>query len=274
MPDFLDRFGAQLTAASVTPAVSRKGLRVRGLRSRTWRRGVLVSLALLAVAAPAVAVVKSWSPTLGRTANDSPATSDSTPVIASARDALAVLRRPQTDEDRAIAEPLLKAIGGPLDKVQTASVRALADGWVLVPVMSLESAPGQTKRDELCITNGGGIGCMPASTVGRTGITLQAATPTQTSWTGLVPDGVARVRLTTSRGIVREVEVVSNLFSLSVPETRPAPPVTTPEGYDGPATIPGPPIPIDGRIEWLDGQGRITAASRVGLGLDQGATAP
>jgi len=89
MPDFLDRFGDQLYAAQHTgasPAVA------GGRRARVWRggrrRGLVAIGAVLAVGAPAVAVVGPWDPDLERFGVDRPVTTDDASVNAAAVNAL------------------------------------------------------------------------------------------------------------------------------------------------------------------------------------------
>jgi hypothetical protein len=253
--DALEDLAIQLRAAAA---------RERRPKRLSWgpRRGVVVSLAVLAVAAPALAVTQPWSPMLSRPGTDNPVKTDASPVTASAREALAVLRRPQTPEDRAKTAPLLKAVGAgnQVDGVQTASIRLLTDGVALVPAKTVRTGPFATSDDELCLTNGTSVTCGPASSVRTTGITSVEASRTTTSYTGLVPDGVARVRFTANTGTAAEAAVTSNFYSLSVPEVAPPRMIDAPDapdGSNGPSRIPGPPTPVGGTIEWLDANGRI-----------------
>jgi hypothetical protein len=220
---------------------------------------VVVSLAALAVAAPALAITQPWNPMLSRPGIDNPVKTDASPVTAAAREALAVLRRPQTPEDRAKTAPLLTAVGAgnQVEGVQTAFIRLLTDGVALVPAKSVRSGPFATSDDQLCLTDGGSVTCGPASSVRTTGITGVEASRTTTSYKGLVPDGVARVRFTANTGTAAEVAVTSNFYSLSVPEVAPPRMIDAPEGFNGPSRIPGPPTPVGGTIEWLDANGRV-----------------
>jgi hypothetical protein len=265
MPDFLDRLGDQLRVAHAAQSVKpkrRPGMLARaGLWPRLGRRGVLASLTVLALAAPALAVVQPWSPILSRPGVDGPVASDSSPVVTTARGALAVLRREQTSADRTLAEPRVKAIGmgNQVDGVQTASIRALVDGWVLVPAKKVTTGPGQTDSDELCITNGQTVGCSTSSSFVENGVGVLSASKTDTSIAGLVPDDVARVRFTPDTGTPVTVDVESNFYSLSVPETAPSAPVKAP---DGSTMIPGPPMPVAGTLDWLDINGHIVGPAR------------
>jgi hypothetical protein len=236
----------------------------RERRRKRWylggpRRGVVVGLAALAVAAPALAITQPWNPELSRPGIDDSVKTDSSPVSASAREALEVLRRPQTPEDRAKTAPLLTTVGAgnQVDGVQTASIRLLADGMALVPAKTVGTGPSTTSKDQLCLTDGKSITCGSANSVGTSGITGIAASRTRTRYTGLVPDGVARVRFTPRTGGVAEVAVSSNFYSLSVPQTAPPRMIDAPEGFDGPSRIPGPPMPVAGTIEWLDENGHV-----------------
>jgi hypothetical protein len=56
-----------------------------------------------------------------------------------------------------------------------------------------------------------------------------------------------------------EVAVQSNFYALSVPEIAPPRRVEAP---DGSSTIPGPPMPIEGTLDWLDGDGRVIGPQR------------
>lgn len=263
MSDFLDRIGDQLTAAhrhSVGDAAAS-----RTERSRPWvqgrRRVALIVFGTLAVAAPAAAVVAPWDPDLERAGVDRPVQTDDAPVARAAADSLAALRREQTADDRRAAAPLIKAIGmgNQVDRVQTAGIRAVAAGWALVPANAVTTGVDKSSSEQLCLTNGGTVGCSAAGDFAKNGIGILSAGPSETSLAGLVPDNVATVRFTSSTGTVVEAPTSNNFFKLSVPETAPSGSVTAPPGYegprDGPNTIPGPPMPISGTVQWLDKSG-------------------
>jgi hypothetical protein len=254
VPDFLDRYGQQLAAAQLRP---RRTLRSR---VRPARRTLLISLGVLAIAAPAVAVVRPWEPTLGRPGvDDGSATTSSAAAPLSARDVMAVLRRAQTADDRAKAAPLLRTVDAQFTGVQTNSIRALRDGWALVTTASVAAGPGRSLDDALCITDGEGIACGSASAVRDRGVSMIAASATATTVVGLVPDEVARVRFTPSQGRASTVEASSNFFSLSVPQTKPRDMIAAPkdESWTGPTMIEGPPMPVAGTLEWLAADGRV-----------------
>jgi hypothetical protein len=257
MPDFLDRFGDQLRTAQAAANLRETQRSASRGRSRRLRRSSLATLVVLGVAAPALAVVQPWNPVIGRPDIDGPVATDSTPVADAAIDALAVLRRPQTAEDQAAAATKLSAIGNQINDVQTAGIRALRNGWVLVPANTVKTGPDEASSSQLCITNGGVVACSPAASAGETGVALVSASATETRLVGLVPDGVARVRFTRADGGFVESDVQSNFYDLSVPEVAPTASVKAPAGYDGPSTIPAPPRPIAGSVSWLNGDGQV-----------------
>ena len=215
--------------------------------------------ALLLVAAPALAVIAPWQPTLQRPGIDNPVTVDSSPVVESARDALAVLRRPQTPADREQTASLLSVVGtgNQVDHVQTDGIRAVAKGWALVPAKSVKTGPAQASPDMLCLTNGQGIGCSPASSVSENGLGIVSASSTRTKLSAIVPDGVAAVRVTPAGGTPIEANVTSNFYSVSIPQTAPPRTIAAPPGYKGGPVIQGPPVPVHTTVEWLDASRKV-----------------
>lgn len=222
-------------------------------------------LGALAVAAPALAVVQPWDPELGRD-SDGAVRADRDPVVETAREQLEILRREQTARDRQVATPLLRTLGPQTNGVKTDAIRALDDEWALIPVAVVELSPGRPIRDALCVTNGDGIACTPATALARSGAQTISASKTGTTVAGLVPDGVARVRFVPVEGGPNEVEVRDNFFTLSVPRTAPPRMVRAPEGFDGPQRIPGPPMPVHGTFHWLSADSEIVGPNKQGTG--------
>ncbi len=258
MPEmgFLDRLGDEFRAAVVMHH------QLQTAPKRRLRRGGLIALAGLAVAGPALAVVQPWNPTLGRPGIDEPVSTSGEPVVADAKTDFAILRRTQTATDRQEAAPLLTAVAQEVSGVQTDSIRSLGRGWALVPVTSLRTGVDRAESDALCITDGETIACGPAATASKNGIAMTSAAPSGTRFSSLVPDGVARVRFTPDGGTPVEVDATSNFVTLSVPDLQPAHLIRAPEGYDGPSMIPGPPIPVDGTVEWIDQNGRVVGPAQ------------
>jgi hypothetical protein len=105
---------AFLKSVPTMPSPPAPGYQPQGIarRSRPGARQLLLAgLALLVLAAPAAAILQPWDPQASRPGIDPPITSTHTPVVASATDVLAVLRRPQTAADRSAATPLIKTVG-------------------------------------------------------------------------------------------------------------------------------------------------------------------
>ncbi len=264
MADLLGRLGEQLQLAeqrhygpAVMPSAPRR-------RRPTRRRGLLIVLAALVVATPAIAVVNPWNPTVGRPGINEPTIPPSSaPVSSTAKAALAILRREQTATDRAVAAPLLEALGYPVGGVQLNAVRALSKRWILAPAELLDTGRG-TASDQLCMTNGEAIACAKAANVDKSGVGVLAANADTTVLAGLVPDRVATVRFVTSNGTPVKVNAQSNFYSLSVDETMPRRMIPAPKAstYNGPAVIPSPPTPIGGTLDWLDADGRIIGPQR------------
>lgn len=249
--DFLDRLGDDLRAAVV--ARQQRG----PVRKRRLRRSGLVALVGLAVAAPALAVVQPWNPTLGRPGIDESVSTADQPVIPTAEKRFAILRRTQTATDRQEAAPLLGTVAKEVSGVQTDSIRSLTPGWALVPVTAYRTAPDRSESDGLCITNGEAIACGSAAAASENGVSMTSAGSEGTRFTSLVPDGVARVRFTPDGGDPVEAVVSSNFVTIRVPDVQPEHLIPAPKGYDGPSMIPGPPLPVAGTVEWIDENGRV-----------------
>jgi hypothetical protein len=119
---FLDRLEDQLVAAE--HALVAAAVRPRVSRWTPPKR-LLVALAALIVAVPAVAATQPWQSILGRPAlHDTPRGTSKTPVPANALALLAVLRRPQNAQDRGpTARALLRHVGQQFAGVRLSSVR-------------------------------------------------------------------------------------------------------------------------------------------------------
>lgn len=253
MSDFLDRLGTQLAIAP-DPRVTR--------RRRIVRRGWIAGLATFAVATPALAVVQPWTPLLGSNGNDGPLTASQAPVASDLKESLAVLRRPQTDEDRAEATAALAQLSN-LNGVQTADIRVLANGSVLVPAEAPDLPPGQfyPAGGVLCLVRTDGASCVPAKSVRSRGLfSIQVSTETGTSVSGLVPDGVATVRYSPKDGAPVDARVDTNFFQVTVPQSTPTAPVPAPAELTeatGKQSLPGGVNPAAGSLEWLDANGAV-----------------
>jgi hypothetical protein len=251
MADFLDRYGEQLRLAQLPTQ----------RRSRAPRKAGIAALLILAVTAPAVAVVQPWSPTLGRPQFDGRVSIDRSPVDRSATDVLAILRRPQTARDRELATPRLKYAGGMIDNVQVDGIRALNERYALVPITSLDDPGGPPSGAMLCLLGGGGAACSPVSSVAEHGVIALSGGPNGTHYVGVVPDGVTRVRFTPDDGTPAESVVSENFFELRVPAHGPTNSIRAPAGWKGPTDdkgmIPGPVGPAHGELEWLDVNGKV-----------------
>jgi hypothetical protein len=246
MPDFLERYGEQLQLAR---------RRVDRRRSRILRRGTIASLAIVAIAAPAVAVMQPWNPRLGRPRIDGPVSVSRAPVPTSASEALAVLRRPQTARDRRLAAPHLRDATREMVGVQVDGIRAVSPDYALVPIKGMRT-PTETLGPMLCLLGGGGSACNSAGDVARSGVILVSAGFAHgTRFVGIVPDGVARVRFTPAGAAPAAVTVHDNFYELRVPQLGRGVRVTPPKGYSG--SIPSPPEPAHGRLDWLDAAGAV-----------------
>jgi hypothetical protein len=231
--DVLSRFEAQLRA-----------LPAQRERRRAPRRRTLVVAALAAaVATPALAATAPWRPLLGDDHRGHPAASADVPSAAALR-SLAVLRRPQGEVDRGpLARRALRFFGTATQEIMTAHVRVLrstgpAAGITLVPVKAY-SPPGTSKAGEqLCLYmpdrngDGGAQSCVPPGA-------LREQLPAELGPTlyGLVPDGVARVRIEMRGGPPAEAEVRENLYAVEVPKEARGGPVSLKWLDDGGSAI-------------------------------------
>lgn len=259
MPDLLERYGEQLRLAEQRHFGARAVARSPRRRRPAGRRGLLALLGALLIAGPAAALVGRWDPTVGRPGIDEPVVAPSSaPYSSAAMVSFAVLRRKQTQRDRDIAEPLLRALGHPVGGVQLDGVRALADGWILAPASTVDTGR-HTSTNQLCITDGTVIACSDARRADDAGVSVTAANAHQTTIAGLVPDRVARVRFTTTNATRVTADARNNFYSLAVNETMPTRMIPAPKArtYTGPARIPSPPTPIGGALTWLDADGQV-----------------
>jgi hypothetical protein len=290
--DFLADYERVLHAAAIrylqTPSYA-DGTPVQRVRGRRLSRVVVPSLALVAaalaivfvvldrgatgprdevVATPSAtatpvatepAAIGTWKPTLGRPRLGITASIDHTPVAQPVVDALAVLRRPQSDRDRELAGPKLRYVGNGVDRVQIDGVRALSPNYALVPVQQFAPEPGVGPG--ICLMGSGGAGCAPVATVAERGVSGTSAGQKGTHFVGIVPDGIARVRFTPAAGRPIQATVTENFYELRYGHVAPPTRMTPPSGWKGPVgddgKIEGGPMPARGRLEWLDASGKV-----------------
>jgi hypothetical protein len=244
--DFRVRFGVQLTTAADELAASR-GIAPVGGRARARRRRhlpwltrpIAVGLALAAAGGTAFAAVAIWTPLLGNQQYGyNPGASTSAPPQ-DELNALAVLRRPQTDADRgSLTQAALTYINDYTTGVRTAYVRLLAtvggEAYVLVPVEQRDSSGasvGATSAaavpDALCLyaINSAGPtdvvgGCWSLAEV----VSGQAAFVVPGQFVGLAPDGATTAMTTFISGPPQSAPIDQNFFDISLPsETAPPP---------------------------------------------------
>lgn len=272
MTDCLDWYGDQLREAGVR-------------RRRRAIRNAAVAVAVPALAAVVVVVAGpgpdverpalpqptptwtpppagTWTPAVGRPEAGLDASISRAPISRAMAEAVAVLRRPQTDEDRQVAGPLLRWVGAGTDGVQVDAARALDARQALVPVetFGMDLGPG------LCVVDRGGAACAPAERVPLDGVTSLSSGSGGTRYTGVVPDGVALVRFTPQTGAPIEAPVRVNFYDLRIPTTAEPDRVRPPAGWRGPVgddgRIASPPMPAMGRLDWLDADGKVVSRRR------------
>ncbi|WP_210491239.1 hypothetical protein [Patulibacter sp. SYSU D01012] len=212
-------------------------------RRRPSRRVALLGVAGILATGTAVAATAPWSPTLGGDHGIEPPGRASRPVPAAQVQALAVLRRPQTDADR--SAPVLRAlrtVGRYLGTgVHVEGIRILRrhrDRTILLVPLQRVGPPGigrdRELRDALCVyeTDVPGAAGPPGTVTTRSGAAVPlpqhvsgAACGTLAdlrrrgiggTTAGLVPDGVARVRLTARDGETLTAPVRDNYYELPV----------------------------------------------------------
>jgi hypothetical protein len=221
---FLDRLDAQLIEAEQRMFTAGADSR-RRCGWRRSRRLIVAPVLLLGVAVPALAITQPWRPILGRSPGDAPLGMSQTPVPGHDLSALALLRRPQSPQDRGpITQQLLRGVGQEFAGVRLNSVRlvTLAPGHHAV-VLSAEAiglpAAGQIDtRNPICLVwSSGGI-CGPASGVQTNGIFVTAGPEVL----GIVPDGVASVTLTFANRQTLTATTHDNTFYVTdAPTTSP-----------------------------------------------------
>jgi hypothetical protein len=246
--DFRVRLGAQLAVAADELAAARRGAargdRAAGRRRRLpWlTRPIAVGLALTALGGTALAAVAIWTPLLGNQQYGyNPGASTSAPPQ-DELNALAVLRRPQTDADRgALSQAALTYVNDYTTGVRTAYVRLLAtvgdEAFVLVPVQQRVggTAPGAVStppiENALCVyaINSEGpadirSGCWSLADV----VNGRAHFAVEGEFVGLAPDGAATATTTFGTGSSLSAPVVQNFFAISLPAASgPTPPTPT-----------------------------------------------
>jgi hypothetical protein len=240
LADFRARFGLQLTRAAGELTADRRRRPAR-LRHRRWpwlTRPVAVGLALTAFAGTAFAAVAIWTPLLGNPQYGyNPGAATSAPPEEQL-DALAVLRRPQTDADRgALSQAALTYINNYTSGVRTAYVRLLgsvgSEAFVLVPVaerLATDTPTGSAPvENALClyVSNTSPLFTHVAcwSLAELIGGFAWAAFDGQ--FFGLVPDGVTAATLSSATGPPVSAPVSDNFFALTLPAST-APPALNP----------------------------------------------
>ena len=244
LADFRARFGLQLTRAAAELTGDRWRAPAR-LRQRRWpwlTRPVAVGLALTAFAGTAFAAVAIWTPLLGNQQYGYNPGAAATAPPEDQLDALAVLRRPQTDADRgALSQAALTYINDYTTGVRTAYVRLLGtvggEAFVLVPVEkrlatnATGAAPTVSAplRDALCLYVSStsprftSVECWSLAEV--VGGLAWAVFDGQ--FFGLAPDGATAANLAAAAGPPLTAPVGDNFFALTLASSI-APPAPNP----------------------------------------------
>ncbi len=221
---------------------------------RVGVRVALVALCLIAATTAALAATGVWTPMLGGPGAAAPSTSK-TPIPTAAVTTLGVLRRPQTAADRSRAtESLLRAIGPEGAGVRLSSIRlvTLADGQHAViysQQKGINPVTGATQSFEpICILiPPDAWSCASLAAIRAHGL-LVGVFGVEGHAVGVVPDGVATVRLTYPDGITHHVPVTENLYT-DEPRAAVTP---APSTSDRSPTRPPPPPALPSRVQWLD----------------------
>jgi hypothetical protein len=256
---FLDRLEGQLVAAEHALAAA---ARPRGSRWTPPRR-LLVALAALIVAVPAVAATQPWQPILGRPGlHDTPRGTSKTSVPADALALLAVLRRPQNAQDRGpTARALLRNVGQEFAGVRLSSVRlvTVSPGHhaLVLSATKVGGVPSTGDRgigEPVCLVFSAGGLCGGADALRTGGISMTAGP----SLRGIVPDGVIRVTADFGHGRKLTADVHDNVYWLTgAPTTMRAFP-TRP----GAPRLPPMPVTPPFILHWLDAHGRTIGPAR------------
>lgn len=236
MSDFIYDYGEQLRAAAWRRLSTRRR-RLLTARGRPTRR-LVVALAALVVAAPAVAATHPWRPLLGDGVTPGP-TASNAPAPAAQRGVLSVLRREQQPADRgAQTRYALRFLGSSVRDVRTTEIRLLhvepdGRGTVLIPVGRYGLPPsgghpaGQqlvqrrpAGSDGLCVfaadadhghLAGGASACYSTKEL----LAGRAIAGLGNRIYGLVPDGVAKIEVTRSDRTAITANVEQNFFIYS-----------------------------------------------------------
>lgn len=204
----------------------------RRRRTQRFRLGLMTSAAVVTLGGGAVASQTLWAPLLGWEDGNRPSVSHE-PAPAAQADRLGVLRREQTAADRGpAARTALTSMSRRYVGVRVSAVRVIADGRgassVLVPVTTAKGTTAgvaaksrlaaQTRDDALCLhvvyddaAAGGALRCFTTADLAQGGAMVLSGETIR----GVTPDGVARVRFSGARGVLRDVPVRDNLFVTS-----------------------------------------------------------
>lgn len=210
MNDFVDRYEIELLRAHAREYAPPRARRLRF----PVRRAAVVAAALLA-AASATAATTDWDPFASQDRYLPAPTTTHAPPARSLTKLLAVLRRPQRESDRSEqVRHALDAFDTDVQGVQLSHVRLLPHGAVLVPV---ERLVPRGDDDTACLyapsgDGTGGLSCFTAATITAGHAVLSQGDVMH----GLVPDGVATVRLI-ARDRSMVVGVSDNYFRAHFP---------------------------------------------------------
>jgi hypothetical protein len=241
---------AILWQAAIERAKARTGMTTvtRGRRPSVRRalRLAAVGAASLALSGTAVAAISGWNPLVGNTGRGGQPSFSEAPVPDSIKQDLEVLRRPTRPIDRSpVVQATLHGVGADrvrgvhLDSVRylapapgnTASILFVADGsedtdvfakgetfpGVVCVYSPIEAGTAQGEAASTCVTPAQLSSGEAIAQIEQTPNTLAEAEQwISRYWIfGLVPDGVATVRLESSHGETNDLPVKNNFFELS-----------------------------------------------------------